>query len=157
VSHPDLWNQWRCAVAITAVLTGGAVEAQERPRANSDAFVIEGTAAIAVSTLSLGVAVMSIDKCGEDLGCGIGVVGLGLLGAAVAAPVADVVVGRAFNTKPSAVGAALGSIVGSAAAIGLVYLITDVGGFRNVPEVIVAYAIPHGIVTALGSRLFARK
>jgi hypothetical protein len=157
VSHPDLWSQCRRAVAITAVLTGGALEGQERPRANSDAFVIEGTAAIAASAVSLGAAVMSIDKCGDDLGCGIGVIGLGLVGAAVLAPVADVVVGHAFNTKPSAIGAAVGSIVGSAAAIGLVYLITEAGGFQNEPEVIVAYAVPHGVFTALGSRLFAQK
>lgn len=144
-------------MAITAILITRAVEAQERPRANSDAFVIEGAAATAASALSLVVAVTSIDKCGEDLGCGIGVIGLGLIGATVLAPVADVVVGRAFNTSPSATGAALGSIVGTAAGIGLVYLINEAGGFQAAPEVIVAFAVPHGILTAMGSRLLAKK
>jgi hypothetical protein len=122
------------------------------------AFVWEATGGILGSAagIGLGIAVADPDECdAEDLECilrGVGAVGLV---AAVSAPLGTYILGDVLDTEPSPWGAALGSIAGLAASLGVIKLFDEAGNGVEGAAAVVVVSLTHGVVTAVGSRLLA--
>jgi hypothetical protein len=119
---------------------------------------VEATGGILGSAagIGLGVALAQPDECdAEDLECilaGVGAVGLV---AAITAPLGTELVGNAFDTEPSLLGAVLGSVAGLAAGAGVIKLFDEAGTNVEGAVAVIAVSLTHGIVTAAGSRLVA--
>lgn len=106
--------------------------------------------------IGLGLAMARPDECGnEDLACILRGVGATGLVAAITAPLGTYVLGKTQDTRPSALGAALGSIAGLAAGAGLIKLFDEAGSTVDGVAAVAVVSITHGAVTALGSRLAA--
>ena len=141
-----------CVPAVTA-------EAQKVTRSGVSAFAIEAAGATvgSLAGVGIGLAAARIDSCdSEDLACILSGLSVGGLGGVIGATVGDVVVGRSFNTRPSTAGAIVGSLLGAAAGLGVVHLITEEASTRlgRVGGVLV-FSTTQGLVTALGSRIGA--
>ena len=142
-----------------ACLPATAADAQRATRSGVRAFVIEtaGGTVGSLAGVTLGLAVARIDNCdSEDLACILSGLSLGGLGGVVGATLGTVVVGRRFDTRPSTAGAIAGSLVGVAAGLGVVHLITEEASTRlgRVGGVLV-FSTTQGLLTALGSRIGA--
>ena len=120
------------------------------------AFAYEalGGAAGSIAGFALGYALLA-DNCDtEELTCLLESAALTLVVSAVGATAGSHLTGRALDTDPSLVGGVIGSVAGVVAGIGAWHLVTEDLDIVNdrVPAVI-TYAVVHGAVTALGSRL----
>ena len=97
------------------------------------------------------------DACDrEDLECLLRDAAVVLGGSAVGSGLGTWGAGRLASTRPSGLGAALGSIAGVAAGLGVGHLLTeelDVASSDGAR--LIAFAVTHGFVTALGSRIVA--
>ena len=143
---------------LLSLAPAGAV-AQRETRSGVNAFAIEAAAGTvgSLAGVALGLAVASVDSCdSEDLSCILSGISVGGLGGVIGATLGTVVAGRRLDTRPSAAGAFIGSLIGVAAGIGVVHLITEEASTRlgRVGSVLV-FSTTQGVVTALGSRIGA--
>lgn len=145
--------------AALLCLQAASAHAQRETRSGVSAFAIEtaGGTVGSLAGVALGLAVARVDSCdSEDLACILSGLSIGGLGGVIGATLGTVVVGRRFDTRPSTAGAIAGSLVGVAAGLGVVHLITEeastslgrVGG-------VLVFSTTQGLVTALGSRIGA--
>ena len=140
-------------LSVFAFLTVSPVGAQER--STSGGFTIEAVGGALGSAVGVGVGLLITDPgdCGgEDLQCIVGGLGITGLIAAAGAPVGTLLAGHAWDTEPSLLGAALGSIAGAAVGIGVIKLFDEAGASLEGLGAGVTFTLSHGIVTALGSR-----
>src|SRR5215211_7434443 len=142
-----------------ACLPATAADAQRATRSGVRAFVMEaaGGTVGSLAGVTLGLAVARIDNCdSEDLACILSGLSVGGLGGVVGATLGTVVAGRRFDTRPSTAGAIVGSLVGVAAGLGVVHLITEEASTRlgRVGGVLV-FSTTQGLLTGLGSRIGA--
>ena len=149
---PALFAALFCLQAATA-------QAQRQTRSGVSGFAIEaaGGTVGSLAGVALGLAVARVDSCdSEDLACILSGLSVGGLGGVIGATLGTVIVGRRFETRPSTAGAIVGSLVGVAAGIGIVHLITEEASTRlgRVGSVLV-FSTSQGLVTALGSRIGA--
>jgi hypothetical protein len=148
----------RLACVLIVLCAGAApLTAQsESSRSAGGSFAIEWLGGSLGSAAGLAIGRAIHDDCGEDIACSLSAaatsVGISTVGAASGA----YVLGRSLDTQPSGTGAILGSILGAAAAIGLDHLLSeDLDVTRNDLALHASFALTQGLVTALGSRLFA--
>ena len=146
---------------VLLVLLGVDVQsahAQRAVRSSGEAFAIEAAGGAVGAAAGFGAAMLFTDReeCGDDITCVLDQVAFVGALATVGAAAGTYFTGTAFDTEPNAIGAALGAVVGAAAAIGLDHLLTEELN-TNAPEAVRfgAFAITQGVVTALGSRLAA--
>lgn len=143
-------------LSVAALLAVSPVGAQERSA--SGGFAIEALGGALGSAVGVGVGLLITDPgdCGgEDLQCileGLGITGLV---AAAGAPVGTLLAGHAWDTQPSLLGAALGSIAGIAVGLGVIKLFDEAGVSLEGLGAGVTFTLSHGVVTALGSRWVA--
>lgn len=150
---------WTALLAGLLSLAPASAVAQRETRPGVNAFAIEaaGGTVGSLAGVALGLAVARVDSCdSEDLSCILSGISVGGLGGVIGATLGTVVAGRRFDTRPSAAGAFIGSLVGVAAGIGVVHLITEEASTRlgRVGSVLV-FSTTQGVVTALGSRIGA--
>ena len=146
-------------IAGLLCLTAASADAQRETKSGVSAFAIEAAGGTigSLAGVALGLAVAKVDSCdSEDLSCILSGISVGGLGGVIGATLGTVVVGRSAGTRPSAVGAFVGSLIGVAAGVGVVHLITEEASTRlgRVGSVLV-FSTSQGLVTALGSRIGA--
>jgi hypothetical protein len=153
-------QRFRTSMVLCGALALFTVEMQAQARpSDTRAFAVEalggaiGSAAGAVA----GLIISDVDACSvEDLRCTLRGLGVAGIGSAVGATAGTFLAGRAAGSRPSLVGAVLGSAAGVVAGVAVVHGLTEEANLNlDKPMTIAAYTITHGIVTALGSRLFA--
>ena len=133
------------------------VPGQERePRSGAEAFGIEWLGATLGSAAGFGLAAALTGDCGEDLACIINGFSLSLLTSSAGAAGGGYVAGNLVRTQPSAVGSIIGALVGAAAGVGTVHLVSEDLDLTHSDFLVgVTYTINQGLFTALGSRVFA--
>jgi hypothetical protein len=123
------------------------------------AFAVEAAGGIVGSAAGAvaGLVISRVDDCDtDDLECTIKGLGVAGIGSAIGAAAGTYIVGRTAGSRPSLFGAVLGSAAGVVAGVAVVHGLTEEANLHlDKPMTIAAYSITHGIVTALGSRLFA--
>jgi hypothetical protein len=147
----------RRALILVAVLAAAPGLAGQQ-RGGGEAWAIEAAGGSVGSLVGFGVgALMARGDCeAEDLECYLDAVGRVLLTASAGATLGTWGLGKATDTEPSLVGAALGSLAGALAGAGVIKLIdeassnSDAGG-----GAVIGFSIAQGAVTALGSRIGA--
>lgn len=147
------------SLIVLVCLPATSADAQRVTRSGVSAFAIEaaGGTVGSLAGVTLGLTVARIGSCdSEDLACILSGLSIGGLGGVVGATLGTVVAGRKFDTRPSTAGAILGSLVGVAAGLGVVHLITEEASTRlgRVGGVLV-FSTTQGLVTALGSQIGA--
>ncbi len=136
-----------------------APKAELRFRRAAPAFPLEWIGGSAGSLLGLGAGllVLSPSRCHtDDIACILERLGAVGLMSAAGAPLGTVALGNLGGTRPSFVGAAIGSIAGVVAGVVLLEWAeqTDDDALP-VPYALVIYGGTHGLVTAIGSRIGA--
>lgn len=122
------------------------------------AFPVEFLGAAAGSLVGLGAGLLlaSPNDCDEDLACMFERIGIVGLLSVVGAPAGTMLAGGWAGTRPSLLGAALGSVVGAAAGAGVLKLGEEIGdGSIPVVYAVIGYTGVHALLTAAGSRLGA--
>jgi hypothetical protein len=152
------YRYFQFLIALLLVPSARA-DAQRATRSGASAFAIEAAGATvgSLAGVTLGLAVSRIDRCdSEDLACILSGLSVGGVGGVVGATVGTLIVGRQFNTRPSTAGAIVGSIVGVAAGLGVVHLMTEEATIKlgRISGVLV-FSATQGLVTAVGSRIGA--
>ena len=152
-----------CYIFVILTTTGliglaNGAAGQVRPaRAGGAAFAIEaaGGTVGSVAGFGLGVLITNPENCSsDDLACTLEKVGAALAISAGGAALGTIWVGRAANTRPSALGAFVGGALGIVAGVGVVHLISEELDLSRENVVLwVGYTVTQGLVTALGSRL----
>lgn len=155
-SHPAT-IAWRVGPASPGGPAAAAATAQRSEHGFGAALGIEAAGGFlgSLAGLGLGVLVFDPDDCNnEDLECLLkDAAGVMLVGAAGSAGGAYAV-GRWQDTRPSLLGAVVGSLGGLAAGLGLDHLLAeDVDLIRDEGVRLVIYSATQGLVTALGSRI----
>ena len=107
--------------------------------------------------MALGLAVARPDECDvEDLACSIRALGVAGVGGVIGSAAGVVLAGRSVNSRPSPIGAFIGSLGGLAGGLGLVHLLTEEVNVRlEKPGVLLVFTLTQGVTAALGSRLGA--
>ena len=155
----------RPAFAAAAMVPGPAAAPSSAVAASAamatsggQAFAIEATGAVVGSLLGFSTIYLSRDRCEvEDLGCNLETVFGGIVLGTAGATAGAWLAGRAGDTDPSLAGAAIGSVVGVGAGIGLWHLFTEELDIVNEPfAAALTYSFAQGVATALGSRLVRR-
>ncbi|MGK2962546.1 MAG: hypothetical protein ACSLFK_10425 [Gemmatimonadaceae bacterium] len=145
-------------VALLLAVSQSETQAQSRP-SDTRAFAVEAAGGIIGSAAGAvaGLVISEVDECSvEDLGCTIKGLGVAGIGSAIGATAGTYLAGRSAGSRPSLFGAVLGSAVGVVAGAAVVHGLTEEANLHlDKPMTIAAYSITHGIVAALGSRLFA--
>ena len=158
MQRPLTMKIFRYVIAI-AVITSAAASNAAAQATGSRAFTAEAAGGILGSAAgaTLGLAVSGMDECNnEDLACMIQALGVAGIGSVIGATAGTVIAGKAVKSRPSVVGAFLGSLAGAAAGVGIVHALTEEVNLRlEKPGTIVVYTVTQGLVTALGSRLGA--
>ena len=147
------------SIIVLLCMPAATADAQRATQSGVRAFAIEAAGATAGSLagVAIGLAAARIDSCdSEDLACILSGLSAGGLGGVFGATLGTVIVGRRFDTRPSTAGAVVGSLVGVAAGLGIVHLITEEASTRlgRVGGVLV-FSTTQGLVTAVGSRIGA--
>ena len=146
------------SIALLVVPIEGP-QAQRPTRSGASAFAIEAAGATvgSLAGVTLGLAVSRIDRCdSEDLACILSGLSVGGVGGVVGATAGTLIVGRQLDTHPSTAGAIVGSILGVAAGLGVVHLITEEAVIKlGRVGAVLAFSATQGLVTALGSRIGA--
>lgn len=91
----------------------------------------------------------------DDLQCILERLGMVGSSAAVGAALGVYLAGRLADTEPSAAGAVIGTLVGTAGAVGLLTLLEQSGADPGGAALVVGYTVVHGMITAAGSRVGA--
>jgi len=146
----------RCS-AGSAIGRGGRQESPSRSTGRS--FLIEslgGTVGSATGLL-LGLALADPEGCNnEDLECLLEKLGIGLAASGAGAAAGTLTAGHLGRSHPSTIGTLLGAVAGIPAGIGVTHLLSEeLDLTSNGAALFLAYAITHGVTTALGSRLGA--
>jgi hypothetical protein len=143
----------------TAAAPGLRVAAARQNPTAAVAFLIElaGGAVGSLGGFGLGVLITDPEDCSsDDLLCYLEDVGIALAISGGTAALGAVLAGRVADTHPSVPGAFVGSVVGIAAGLGVVHLISEEFDLsRDRAALWLGYTVTQGVVTALGSRLFA--
>jgi hypothetical protein len=107
--------------------------------------------------LALGLVIANPEGCdNEDLECLLEKLGIGLAASGVGAVAGTLTAGHLGHSHPSTIGAALGAVAGIPAGIGVTHLLSEeLNLTSNGAALFLAYAITHGVTTALGSRVGA--
>ncbi|MGH7502188.1 MAG: hypothetical protein ACREL7_10570 [Longimicrobiales bacterium] len=147
-------------LAGALLLTGPATACAQAPeRAPVSAFLIETVGGTVGSAAGFGIALALTgpDDChSDDLACTLRRLGISLLASAGGAATGDVLAGNMADTRPSPLGATIGSLAGIAAGVGIVHLFSEeLDITRSDAALFVSYSLSQGILTALGSRLAA--
>lgn len=128
---------------------------REQERGEAVAFVIEAAGGAAASFAAFSVMAAALEECDvDDLACDISSVAASVGVATIASAGGAYLAGSLARTGPSALGAAIGSLVGAAAGVGAWHFIKeeiDIG--TSDAGAIAIYAVTQGVVTALGSRI----
>ena len=146
----------KLALLVLAGLSAGEAAAQER--SGGAAFAIEAAGGTLGSLAGYGIgrAIVDEDACGDDLGCIFSGVGTVLLASSAGATLGAWALGSAADTDPSIGGAALGSLAGAAAGLGLLKVLEEIDPqWDEGGAAVIALTLSQGIVTALGSRIGA--
>jgi hypothetical protein len=142
-----------------AAAPGARVAAARQNPTAAAAFLIElaGGAVGSLAGFGLGVLITDPEDCSsDDLLCYLEDVGIALAISGGTAGLGAVLAGRVADTHPSVPGAFVGSVVGIAAGLGVVHLISEEFDLsRDRAALWLGYTVTQGVVTALGSRLFA--
>lgn len=128
-------------------------------RQSGAAFPIEFAGAMAGSLIGLGAGLLiaSPNECdSEDIACILERLGWVGLMSVVAAPAGTMLVGDWADTRPSLLGAAIGSVAGAVAGVGVLKLTEEIDD-DPFPALfaLIAYSGTHGLLTAAGSRIGA--
>jgi hypothetical protein len=116
------------------------------------AFGIEALGGVGGAALGYGALMLTGDDlCGEDLTCTLRNAGAALLLGTVGAGLGSYAAGRVFGTEPSGLGALAGAIAGAAAVIALDHAAGEMSDGTRVA----VFALTHGTIAALGSRIAA--
>jgi hypothetical protein len=148
-------------LALLVALLGGVIVPSGlagQGRSGAEAWAIETAGGSVGSLAGFGVgALMARGDCeAEDLECYLDAVGRVLLTASAGATLGAWALGKAADTEPSLIGAAVGSLAGALAGAGVIKLIdeaSDGGGGDG--GAVIGFSIAQGAVTALGSRIGA--
>lgn len=130
---------------------------EQRQTSSGEAFFIEAAGGVLGSGVGAGIVLLSTSCGGDDLGCGILKIGSAGLVGAIGATVGTTLAARHTGSRRSAVGAALGAVVGTGAGLTIQYFVTrgraSTLGDRTAAPIII---VSQGIVSAIGSRLVGR-
>jgi hypothetical protein len=144
---------------VQTLALGFAAEAQEGERTWGAKFAIEalGGTVGSLAGFGAGVLVAGLDECdNESLLCILEDVAITVGGSTVGSGLGAWGAGRLGSTRPSGLGAALGSLAGAAAGLGLVHLLSEELDLNPGDGVLLlSYAVTQGVLAALGSRLIA--
>jgi len=150
---------WALTLVALAALPARSTAQASGARAGASAFAIESAGGILGSAagFGLGVLLTNPENCAsDDLSCTLEKVAAALAISAVGSGLGTTLLGRQANTRPSAVGAFLGAVVGIVAGVGVVHLVSEELDLSRENAVQwIGYTVTQGVVTALGSRLFA--
>ena len=144
-------------LALTLLVLLPAMPASAQ-RAEGSAWAIEaaGGALGSAAGFGLGLALLDDNDCGDDLGCIFRDVAGVLAGASAGATLGSWALGDAADTEPSVGGAALGSLAGAVAGLGVIKLLDEAAPDLDEGAVaVIGFAVSQGIFTALGSRIGA--
>ncbi|MGD8278806.1 MAG: hypothetical protein PVH00_12295 [Gemmatimonadota bacterium] len=123
------------------------------------AFAIEAAGGAIGSAVGFGLGVLmaNADTCdNEDLRCILEDVAVALGGGTIGAGLGAWAAGKLASTRPSGIGAALGSLAGAVAGLGVVHVLTEeLDADLSDAAQLTSFVITQGMVTALGSRLIA--
>ena len=143
---------------LATICAAPSLHAQRVESNRYAAFPVEAAGGIAGSLIGAGAGLLILNKScdSEDLVCDLTRAGLAISLATVGSAAGTVIAGRAGNTNPSTGGAIVGSLVGAAAGLGVVHLMTEELNVAHgsTAASILAFSITQGLVTALGSRIF---
>jgi hypothetical protein len=142
------------AVLLFAAAGAGTASAQERTGMMGWTIEAAGGTIGSVAGFGIGMAIFDEEDCGDDLVCIFeGVAGVLALSSA-GATVGTWGLGSAANTNPSVLGAALGSIVGAAAGLGMLKVLEEIeSDWDEGTAAIVGFTVTQGVFTAIGSRV----
>jgi predicted RNA-binding protein with PUA-like domain len=145
----------RIAGFLLALLFSVSVVGHAQVKSSAPAFVVEAAGGIAGSFTGFGLVYALGDRCaGEDLACEIRTAGGAIAAGTVVSALGTYWAGKAFDTNPSGLGAALGSIAGAAAGIGAWHLMTEeLDVVKSDAGAIITYGVVQGLMSALGSRV----
>lgn len=146
---------------LLGLIIPGAALAQDpvpEPRSSGESYLIEaaGGAVGSLAGLGLGIAIGGVGECGvENLECMLRGAAVMLVGSAAGAGIGAWGAGRWGETDPSGWGAAVGGVVGVAAALGVNKILEESRprGGEGVGA-IAAFVVTQGLVTALFTRIF---
>jgi hypothetical protein len=93
----------------------------------------------------------------EDLGCLIRLLGTSGVTSTIGAAAGTYYFGRQAGTRPSGVGAIVGAVVGAGVGAFALDRLDDAGRNPSDLAMIAVYTVTQGTLTAIGSRLFARR
>jgi len=122
-------------------------------------FGIEATGGIIGSAAGagLGIAISGVTRCpaDDDVICVFERLGVAAAIATASSAAGTYYAGKMGDTRPSAPGAIIGSLAGVAAGLGVLRLIDETDSRLGEVGSGIVFAVSHGIVTALGSRIGA--
>jgi hypothetical protein len=148
------------AAALALALTALPPSAAAQGRSGAAAWGIEtgGGALGSAAGFGLGIVIVAQDEdgCGDDLGCIFSDVALVLATASAGSALGAWGLGGAMDTGPSLLGAAIGSLAGAAAGLGMLKVVEEIDPMwdEGGPSVL-SFTLTQGAVTALGSRIAA--
>jgi len=138
--------------------SAGSLDAQS-PVSGGRAFGVEAGGGIvgSLAGVAVGLAISRPDLCGvDDLECTIKGLGAAGIGSVIGATAGTLIAGRSIGSRPSGIGAFVGSVAGAFAGVGLVHAMTEEANLKlEKPLTIAVYSLTQGIITALGSRFGA--
>lgn len=154
------------SVAFAGIVECGAFESARASRKQASrypsfarSFRNESIGGALGSIAGLGIGLLLSDPgdCdNEDLQCILERLGIGLAASAGGAATGTLIAGHLGRSRPSAIGAGVGAITGVAAGVGVTHLLSeDLDVTNDGVILLLAYALTHGITTALGSRVGA--
>ena len=147
----------KAALLILAALGTAPLAAQ--PRAGAAAWGIEAVGGTLGSLAGFGAGILLAEDqdCEDDLQCELTQAGVAVGLATMGATLGNWAIGRAADTGPSFAGAAVGSLVGAAAGIGVVKLLDEMDSSSSPSQgaIVVGFSVTQGVLTALGSRIGA--
>jgi hypothetical protein len=139
---------------LMSAMAAPGLSGQER--SGTGAWAIEAAGGSVGSLAGFGAGVLFVDDdCGDDLDCILDAVGTVLLTASTGSTLGAWAFGKMADTNSSLVGAALGSLAGAAAGLGVIKLIDEAGGSGEGAGAVIGFSVAQEMVTALGSRIGA--
>ncbi|MEZ4416257.1 MAG: hypothetical protein R3E10_10980 [Gemmatimonadota bacterium] len=144
-------NRILVTAALCALWMPPALRAQQPPP-----FWLETGGALIGGALGFGAVALAHDPGNCELECQLREAGFALSMGWVGGAAGAWLAGRAFDTRPSALGALVGSLAGVMAAVGTAHLLSEEANVSTTALVVVPVASVHALLTAAGSRLHSR-
>jgi hypothetical protein len=129
-------------------------------RASRTGFVMEWLGGMAGSAASFGLGIAFADSCNDDpddflnLDCAVNAAFVTVAISIPASALGTYALGEVVNSRPSAVGALIGSVVGVVGGA-LVISALDSDSSDNDVAIVLGYAAAQGLFSAIGSRIGA--